>query len=90
MAVSRVFNVMRLIDELLDAFGQIWRRWFGGKSASIRQIGDGEGDLGRNLPDTVQRGINPACGKVGFDDFAGQRAGGNEKCLVGNKPAAAG
>lgn len=87
---SRVFNVIRLIDELLDAFYEIRRRWSRGESASIRQIGDGKGNLRGNLPDTFQRGVNPTCSKIGFGDFASQGARGSEKCLVGNKPAAAG
>ena len=58
-------------------------------SPSMRQIGDGEGNLRGNLPDTIQRGINPTDGQIRFGDLSRQRARGSEKCLVGNKPAAA-
>src|SRR6516225_4908523 len=87
---SGVCKVIRLIDELLDAVSKIRRRWSRGQSTLMRQIGDGEGNLGRNLPDTVQRGVNPTCCEIRLGNFASKSARGSEKCLVGNEPAAAG
>ena len=87
---SHVFNVSRLIDELLNTCGEIRRRWSRGESSSMCQIGYTEGNLGGNLPDTAQRRINPTYSKIGFGDFPSQRSRSNQKCLVGNKPAAAG
>jgi hypothetical protein len=90
LGASSVFNVIRLIDESLDAVSEIRRRWSRGQPASMGQVGDGEGNLGRNLPDTVKLGINPTCCEIRFGDFASKSARGSEKYLVSNQPAAVG